>query len=142
MLVSFRHFSISPRSFCTRNVTGGTNPLCTVLVQRTPLDTPLESRDETLEGRPCPGREINLDFGQGSSSPPAERICLRRYVIDFGPRPSGVRPCRESVLVDVYSTTSAMYLVLLYDSRDIILDQKKLKKAKKEKSKKYKKLKR
>jgi hypothetical protein len=31
---SFPHFSISPRSFCTRNVTCGTNPLFTVQVQR------------------------------------------------------------------------------------------------------------
>jgi hypothetical protein len=31
---SFPHFSISPWSFCTRNVTSGTNPLCTVQVQR------------------------------------------------------------------------------------------------------------
>jgi hypothetical protein len=31
---AFPHFSISPRSFCTKNVTCGTNPLCTVQVQR------------------------------------------------------------------------------------------------------------
>jgi len=31
---SFPLFSISPRSFCTRTVMYGTNPLCTVLVQR------------------------------------------------------------------------------------------------------------
>jgi hypothetical protein len=31
---SFPHFSISPKSFCTRNVTCGTNPLGTVQVQR------------------------------------------------------------------------------------------------------------
>jgi len=31
---SFPLVSISPRSFCTRNVTWGTKPLCTVLVQR------------------------------------------------------------------------------------------------------------
>jgi hypothetical protein len=34
LFFSFPHFSISPTSFCTRNVTSGTNPLCTVLVKR------------------------------------------------------------------------------------------------------------